>query len=104
MVAVDFLSDFVDEHAAIAVAVESDAEIEFLGGDEALQRVKMGAAAVFVNFGVVTLVSMDEVDFGTELFEDGFADDAGGTVGAVEADVQAFEIANTNIIAEMFEV
>ena len=104
MVAVDFLSDFIDEHTAIAIAIESNTEVEFFGGDEALQRMKVGAATFFVNFSIVAFVGVDEVDFGAELFEDSFADDAGGTVGAVETDVKTFEIANADIIAEVFEV
>ena len=47
---------------------------------------------------------MDVGDFGAELFEDFFCDDAGSAVGAVEADVERVEVNDADVIAEMFEI
>ncbi len=64
----------------------------------------MGAAAVFVDFGIVGFVDVDGGDFGAELFEDFFCDDTGGAVGAVEANVKRIKIDVSDVIAEMFKI
>ena len=64
----------------------------------------MSAAAVFVDFGIVGFVDVDGGDFGAELFEDFFCDDAGGAVGTVEADVERVEVNDADVVAEMFKI
>ena len=44
-------------------------------GDEMLKGVEVGATAVFVDFGVVGFVAVDEINFGAELLKDFFGDD-----------------------------
>ncbi len=84
MVAVDFCAGFINEEAAVAVAIEGDAEAELIIGDEFLERCEVGAAAILIDFSVVIWVGVDELGFGAEFVEDRFADDGGGAIGAVD--------------------
>ena len=75
-----------------------------LVGDEVLDGMKMSAAAVVVDCGIVGFVAIDEFDFGTKLFKNGFTNDASSTVGAIETEMEAAEVADIDVIAEMFEI
>ena len=52
----------------------------------------MSAAAVFVDFGVVFGVGVDEGGSGAEFLENCVADDGGGAVGAVNGEIEVFEV------------
>ena len=64
----------------------------------------MGATAVFVDFGVVGFVAVDEINFGAELLKNFFGDDAGSAVSAIKTDVKWVEIDNTYVIAKVLEI
>ena len=48
----------------------------------------MCAATVVIDASAVTCVGIDEFDLGTERFKNGFIYNAGGTIGAVHANVK----------------
>ena len=101
LVAVDKIALLVDAKTAVAVAVESDAEVEMVVGDEFLEEFRMGAATVVVDFGIVVSVTMDELGFGAEGFKNGFTDDGSGAVGAVDANFETVEANIAEIFNEM---
>ena len=43
----------------------------------------MGAAASFVDIGIIIFINMDRGDFGAKMFENLDSGDAGGTIGAI---------------------
>ena len=82
----------VDENGTVAVAVVGNAEVEILARDELAERFGVGGAAVHVDGLAEAGVGVDEFHGGTECLEDLFADNAGGTVRAVHADMEAREV------------
>ena len=78
----------VDEEAAVAVAVVSDAEIEMVGFDELGELFKMSGTTICVDALSVILVGVDKFDGGAVMLENGFVDDGSGAVGAVYAEVE----------------
>ena len=101
LVAVYQIAKFIYTEAAVAVAVEGNAEVEMVCSDEILERFWVSGAAVVVDFGVIVGVGVDKLSFGAEVVKNRFADDRGGTIGAVKSEGEAIEIGFAEVIYEV---
>ena len=52
----------------------------------------MGAAAIFVDVGIVSVVDVNGLYSGAKLCEYGFVDDASSTIGAVHTYMESAEV------------
>ena len=69
LIAVDEVASVVDTEATVAIAIVGDAEIEVILLDECLEGFRVSGATFGINFGIVMLVGVDELSFGTEVGE-----------------------------------
>ncbi len=93
LVAVDDASERVHGQAPVGVSVEGDAEVGLGLDDEALERFEVRRADAVVDVESVGFGGGDD-DLGTGLAQSGGADDRGGTVGAVDDDLETRERAH----------
>ena len=92
-VAVDDGALLVHHEAAVAVAVEGDAQRQLLVAHEGLQRLQMRRPAAQVDVAAVG-VGADDVDVEIEIAEQSRRHRGGGAIGAVQADAQAADVAD----------
>ncbi len=103
LVAVDDASQGVHGQAAVGVAVECHAQVGLGFDDEALQRFEVGRSDTVVDVEAVGFGGGDD-DFGTGLTQCGGSDDGGGTVGAVDDDLESGQRAHVLSIDAAHEV
>ena len=90
IVAVEDFAALVDQHHAIAVAVERDTDVAVLAQNGFANRVEMHRAAVQIDVGAVG-IDADRHDLGAQLLERVGTDLVGGAVGAIDRDLQPVE-------------
>ena len=90
LVAVDHMAALVDDHDAVGVAVERDADVGAHLAHLAAAALRRGRAAILVDVEAVGL-DADRDHVGAELPQRLGRDPVGGAVGAIDHDAQAFE-------------
>ena len=91
LVAVDDMAALVDDHHAVGVAVERDADVGAHLAHLAAERGEIGRAAFLVDVEAVRL-DADRDDLGAQLPQRAGRHLVGGAIGAIDDDAQAFEI------------
>ena len=90
VVAVEDFAALVDQHHAIAVAVERDADVAVLAQNGFANRVEMHRAAIQIDIDAVG-IDADRDDLGAEFLERLGTDLVGRAVGAIDRDFEAVE-------------